>query len=378
MGFGCYLSAPLSPVEIGHQVAPASRSRADLATRLRQFQPALRRYLSRVDTVGEMLKVVSASLDPNRVADALVAFAALHLPVPCWAVVSSDPNGAPRLMAERGLDAGVETSVRALGAWVLRCSQVYSSANLRLDHRTPGASDVAAVAFPLMCRGRTIASLVGVDHAASVSAPRLSPSMLNALHVLLEPAAIALDNASRVQRAEALSVTDELTQLYNFRYLSQILFREAKRTVRTGHPLSLLFVDLDGFKRINDRHGHLHGSRVLAEAAALICESVRETDIAARFGGDEFVVVLPGTGSEGAVVVADRIRERVSGYAFLNNEGINCRLTASAGLATLPDAAATVDELLQAADDAMYLAKMHGKNGTQIAGVIGQQSGVIN
>ena len=106
----------------------------------------------------------------------------------------------------------------------------------------------------------------------------------------------------RMQRAEALSVTDDLTQLYNSRYLSQVLRRETKRASRSGRPLSLLFIDLDGFKGVNDTHGHLAGSAALVEAAAVIRISARETDIVARFGGDEFALVLPDTGSEGAAL----------------------------------------------------------------------------
>ena len=102
-----------------------------------------------------------------------------------------------------------------------------------------------------------------------------------------------------MQRAEALSVTDDLTQLYNSRYLSQVLRRETKRASRSGRPLSLLFIDLDGFKGVNDTHGHLAGSAALVEAAAVIRISARETDIVARFGGDEFALVLPDTGTRG-------------------------------------------------------------------------------
>ena len=124
-----------------------------------------------------------------------------------------------------------------------------------------------------------------------------------------------------MQRAEALSVTDDLTQLYNSRYLSQVLRRETKRASRSGRPLSLLFIDLDGFKSINDTHGHLFGSRALVEAAGVIRASARETDMVARFGGDEFALVLPDTGSEGAVAVGERIRERIAAHGFSRATG---------------------------------------------------------
>jgi diguanylate cyclase (GGDEF)-like protein len=286
-------------------------------------------------------------------------------------VATDDETGHLRSMAARGLTPPLETAAHAVGGWVVRSGESFGSADLRIDRRLAKAAieaAAAALAFPLGCRGRIVGALVAIDRAASSREPRFSAPTLAAVLAALEPGAIALDNALRMQRAEALSVTDDLTQLYNSRYLSQVLRRETKRASRSGRPLSLLFIDLDGFKSINDTHGHLYGSRALVEAAGLIRASARETDIVARFGGDEFALVLPDTGSDGAVAVGERIRDRIAAWQFLTGDGLSIRLTGSVGVATLPDVAASADQLIQAADEAMYWVKDHGKNGIFVAG----------
>ena len=157
--------------------------------------------------------------------------------------------------------------------------------------------------------------------APSSFEPRLGHAADAAWHALLEPAAVALANALLLRRTEELSVTDDLTRLHNVRYLHEALRREAKRAIRSGRPLSVLFIDLDGFKSVNDTHDHLHGSRALVEAAAVIRGCARETDIVARFGGDEFALVLPETGTEGALAVAARVRDRIAAHRFLGRRG---------------------------------------------------------
>jgi diguanylate cyclase (GGDEF)-like protein len=212
-----------------------------------------------------------------------------------------------------------------------------------------------------------VGAVVILDRHPAAAEPRLSPDVTELLRAALEGPGVALENALLLHKAEALSVTDDLTQLYNSRYLNQVLRREAKRASRSGRPLSLLFLDLDGFKAVNDTHGHLAGSAALVEAADVIRRSARETDVVARFGGDEFALILPDTGLDGAMAVADRIRERVANHMFLQRDGLAIRLTVSVGVATLPDVAGTAEELVNAADTAMYRVKASGKNGIFIA-----------
>jgi diguanylate cyclase (GGDEF)-like protein len=339
----------------------------DLAGRLRAFQRILRSRVERRDALADFIRAVNATLEPPEIADVIVDHAAQWVPARDWALLSSDLSGQLSVLAGRGVAGEHEPAMRAIANWVMQHGEEFASDDLRGDSRIRSGSVGAVVAFPLVGRGHRVGALIGFDRAAASHKPRLSPSMQRAVRTLLEPVSIALDNALALKRAEALSVTDDLTHLYNSRYLNQVLRKETKRASRSGRPLSLLFIDLDGFKGINDTHGHLFGSRALVEASELIRMSARETDVAARYGGDEFAVVLPDTGGEGAFAVGERIRERVASHRFLVSDGLDVHLTASVGLATLPDVAASADELVAAADKAMYRVKDSGKNGIQAA-----------
>jgi diguanylate cyclase (GGDEF)-like protein len=339
----------------------------DLAMRLRVFQRALRSRVERRDALVDIVRAVSATLEPDKIAGLVVDRAATWIPAPCWALVSADLSGQLSVLSDRGLMPDMGPAVYAIAGWVMQRGEEFVTADLRQDDRVQDQSVASVIAFPLSCRGRRVGAIIGLDRSPSSRQPQLAPTVLRAVRILLEPASVALDNALLLKRAEALSVTDDLTHLYNSRYLNQVLRRETKRASRSGRPLSLLFIDLDGFKSINDRHGHLAGSRALVEAAAVIRGSARETDVVARFGGDEFALVLPDTGGDGAYAVGERIRERIAAHCFLAGDGLEIHLTASVGVATLPDAAASAEELVQAADMAMYRVKDSGKNGIQVA-----------
>ena len=341
--------------------------KADLAQRLKQKLRALRSRMERRDTLIETIRGANATTDPAKVAGWIVGQASEWIPAPCWVVIGPDLEGQSAVLADQGLTPTLGPSLWGAAAWVLKNGRELFSADLSKDARVGGQVSGSAIAFPLVCRGKPIAALVGLDPLPSSSMPSLTLPALNAVRLVLEPQAIALDNALTIQRAEALSVTDDLTRLYNSRYMNQVLRRETKRASRSGRPMSLLFIDMDGFKQVNDVHGHLCGSKALVEAAALIRSCARETDVVARFGGDEFSLILPDTGRDGAVSVATRIRERIGEHMFLKTDGLTVRLTASVGVATLPDVAGSAEELIRAADKAMYRVKGAGKNGIHVA-----------
>ena len=348
------------------EISQAASGR-DLAGRLRAFQRQLLNRVTRREALLDIVRAVNTTLEPTEIAELVVERLATWVPAPGWAVVFSDSSGRLSVLAGRGLVPDMGPALHGVATVVMHRGEEFASEDLRGDARAPSQWLGTVLAFPLVCRGRCVGALIGFDSAPSSKKPQLAPGLLRAVRVLLEPAAAALDSALRLKRAEALSVTDDLTQLYNSRYLNSVLRRETKRASRSGRPLSLLFIDLDGFKDVNDAHGHTSGSRALVEAAAVIRGSARETDVVARFGGDEFAVVLPDTGGEGAFAVGERVLDRIAAHRFLAAEGLDIRLTASVGLATLPDVAASVIELLEAADKAMYVVKDSGKNGIHAA-----------
>jgi diguanylate cyclase (GGDEF)-like protein len=309
----------------------------------------------------------NASLDPAKVAEWLTRQASSWFPATCWAVVARDSSDRLTVMADLGFNPGLGPALWSAAEWVMSHGSELLSGDLSKDPRGAGRGTGTVMALPLNCRGQVIGALIGIDPQPSKTTPSLGAGLVLSLRGILEPPAIALDNALALQKSEALSVTDDLTLLANSRYLNQVLRRETKRAMRSNRPLSMLFLDLDGFKQVNDNHGHLAGSKALVEAGAVIRSCARETDVVARFGGDEFALILPDTGPEGAKAVAMRIRDRIRATKFLTSDGLAVRLTASIGVATLPDAAQTAEDLLRVADSAMYKVKYEGKDGICVA-----------
>jgi diguanylate cyclase (GGDEF)-like protein len=333
----------------------------DLSARLAHLPRTLEADARRADILADIVRQAHETLEPQKVAEWLAGQLRTWLPLASWTVLEDDLMGPPRVLATTALAHDETAAVASVASRVVRLGEELVTSNLQ-DHLV-SAPAVAAIGLPLVARGAVIGAVIGLAAERAATPPVYDAAARRALALLLDPAAVALDNARRMAQAEALSVTDDLTRLFNARFLKQALTRELKRSVRSGRPLSVIFLDLDGFKSVNDRYGHLQGSRTLVEFAGILRACARETDVLARYGGDEFALVLPETDRSGAQSVAERIRARVAEFSFLASDGIDVRLTTSIGFASRDSGRQSVTDLLHAADEAMYWVKAHGKNG---------------
>jgi len=169
----------------------------------------------------------------------------------------------------------------------------------------------------------------------------------------------------RLHKAKKLALYDELTDLYNQKYIKEYLSKEEKRSLRYHTKFSIIFLDLDGLNKVNDEHGHLMGARALKELGKLLKENSRNSDIIGRHGGDEFIIILPGTNKKEAENTANRIRDKIKQNIFLEEYDLKVKLTASMGISCFPDDTTNIDSLINKADRAMYITKKKGKDGVE-------------
>ncbi|UCG77813.1 MAG: sensor domain-containing diguanylate cyclase [Nitrospirota bacterium] len=216
------------------------------------------------------------------------------------------------------------------------------------------------ICVPLKSKGDLIGVLEVFNKKKNVP---FSKHDLDIIQKIADYASIAIERASLYQKMADLAITDDLTKLFNSRYLNRTIEIELTRCERYNTSVSLIFMDLDYFKEINDQHGHLVGSKVLVELGQLLIKGLRSVDIVSRYGGDEFVIVLPQTSPTVATEIADRLRISINRHIFLKKDGLNLKLTASFGIASYPESAGSKEELLRLADEAMYEVKNRTRDG---------------
>lgn len=230
--------------------------------------------------------------------------------------------------------------------------------NGREDYQPLGEDSRSLLVVPMKSHGQVHGALT----AESVNKDHFKERDLQMLSIVSRSAALAFENAELHRRTEELTVIDELTETYNYRYFVQKLQEEKRRALRYNLPLSLIMVDIDWFKKLNDSLGHEAGNRVLKQLSAVIKSCIRDVDVFSRYGGEEFMVILPQTTQHEAATLGERIRAKVERTKFETAMGQISSVTVSVGVSSFPENGRSHEDLVSITDQALYRAKGEGRN----------------
>ena len=254
---------------------------------------------------------------------------------------------------------------QGIAGWVARTGEIAVSNDVSKDTRFSIDSEAnvhrnikSVVCVPLKSKERSL-GVIELINCFEATFPEEDLSMLTSL---ADYAAIAIENAMYVRRIQELTITDDCTSLYNSRYFNYMIDAELSRSKRYNYRFAVIFFDLDRFKSVNDTHGHLCGSRLLREIGDLVKLHLRDIDTAYRYGGDEFIILLPQTSKESALLVARRLCDLLNRTTIDLDGNIKVKVTASFGVASFPEDATSKVELVRLADQAMYRVKNRSRN----------------
>jgi len=320
----------------------------------------------------EFSKALVSACDMETLLTAVLERIKILIPARHWSLLLLDPQTEElRFEVVVGVDHEVLKDIRlkvgeGIAGTVVLTGEPIFIPNVEQDQRFSARADAATgfetrsiIALPLRAQGKVI----GVFEVVNVEDERFfREKYLPLLHILADYVAIAVDNVRNMQQLQARAYIDEVTGFYNTRYLISKLDHLIPQIFQRGGNFSVVFMDLDNFKAVVDAHGHLQGSRTLAEVARVIQGVLRPDDSLVRYGGDEFVLILPHCTREEALGLTRRLRRNLNAARFLAGAGLDIALTASYGIATLPDDATDREQLLLIADRAMFSGKGRGKD----------------
>jgi diguanylate cyclase (GGDEF)-like protein len=268
--------------------------------------------------------------------------------------------------------------------WGLRRGRTFTHGQDDIDFRCAHVAPAASPDYcciPILAHGETI-GLLHLELSAGL-APRLAEPWEKTTAgerklgiACAEQISMAIANVKLRDQLRDQSIRDALTGLYNRRYLLESCRREFSRAARTGQSISILSIDVDHFKKYNDNHGHDAGDTVLRAVGECLEKNFRNEDIACRFGGEEFVVVLPGATSADAAQRAEKLRGSIESLVVRYLDRLLPRITISTGVATFPDCGNNPQAVIKAADEALYRAKENGRNRVELSSLLGLSSGL--
>jgi len=343
--------------------------------RLEQGMHVLRTHNAEVSALGEMARVLQAEMSMREALAVTAVFCARLLPG-TRGVVHLFRNSADLLehAADWGDVAVKAPTMEPKSCWGLRLGRAHrsdDSTGLRCCHlHGHGAAD-QHLCIPLMAYGDVLGLLtIASDPAVAADPDRLATTA----QAIAEQVALSLSNAKLRQVLRDQSIKDPLTGLFNRRYMEETLGRELVRAERQKTSLSLIVLDIDHFKHINDTHGHPAGDSILRKTGQFLGSSVRESDVACRYGGEEFILILPDCPKDAALAKARELCERTRVLTFPDAGG-GIEITASFGVSSFPADGIESHGLIQAADAALYVAKRSGRNRVAAAGDSAQAAG---
>ena len=337
----------------------------------------LERRNRELEVLIEIGKALTSTVEPEAVLKVIMDQVGLLLKSQAWSLILLDEETG-QLTFEIAVSPAAEklkgmaiAKGQGVAGWVAEHNEPLMISDVREDPRFSDKIDRASsfITQSVLCVPvRSKDHVLGVIELVNGPSERVfKEADLQILLTIADYAAIAIENARNFERISELVITDDLTGLYNGRHLHNLIDEEIERVKRFGGKMSLIFIDLDFFKNVNDTRGHLVGSRTLAEVGRLIKQNIRKICKAARYGGDEFVIILPNTGKSGAMTLATKLCALFREYDFRDDDDQAFHLTASFGLATYPEDAQTKDELIRLADQAMYRVKETTRNAVQPA-----------
>jgi diguanylate cyclase (GGDEF)-like protein len=322
---------------------------------------------SEVSVFHELGKALTSSLQLDQVLRTIMEKINEVLRPDTWSLLLMDAEKGElyfQIATGKGADALKDVRIKpgqGVAGWVAQTGEVVVVPDTTKDSRFFAQVDEqtkmetrSIVAVPVRFRDQCLGVIELIN---CFGADGFSQRDLAFLEALADYAAIAIENARHVQRIHELTITDDCTTLYNARHLNFMLDTEIYRSHRYAFEFSLIFIDLDHFKNVNDTYGHLMGSKLLGEIGQAIKDKCRLIDLAFRYGGDEFVVLLPQTSKENAIGVAHRLHKLIRETVWLKDANLNVNITASVGVASYPTDSRTKTELLHLADEAMYNVK---------------------